>query len=375
VITAALLTPTTFQLLSQIRKVAEVTVGEMEVGAEAGINRLLIIRFLTVRRAAALQAVYNLNSNGGNGVIAIVEAFDYPTALADFNVFATQYGLPTETSATSTSSTNKVFQVVYASGQPRGNAGWNQEAAMDIEWAHAMAPNAKIVLVEARSSSTQDLFAAVQVASQIPNVKVVSMSWGQSEFANETQYDSYFTTPGVIYVASSGDVGGTLNYPGCSPNVIAAGGTTIVRDATGKFTSEQGWTSTGGGVSQYESIPAYQSAIAAKVGSHRGVPDISFNANPTSGASIYCSTPYQGYQGWVALGGTSLAAPCIAGIINSASSGAVNTQAELTLIYNNLGTSNYRDITTEFGPVGYYPNTVGWDFVTGVGSPFGTLGK
>src|SRR5205823_6185722 len=113
---------------------------------------------------------------GGSGVIAIVDAYDYPTALNDFNVFSRQFGLPVETSSSATASTNQVFQVVYASGRkPRTNGGWAQEAALDIEWAHAMAPNAKIVLVEAASNSFANLFNAVDVASSIAGVKEVSM--------------------------------------------------------------------------------------------------------------------------------------------------------------------------------------------------------
>jgi len=325
---------------------------------------------------SSLRAVYNLPSTGGSGVIAIVDAYDYPTALNDFNVFSKQYGLLTETSTSVTSSTNKVFQVVYASGnRPSGNAGWNMEAALDIEWAHAMAPNAKIVLIEARSNNNTDLFAAVAAAKSIVGVREVSMSWGESEFSNETTYDSYFTTPGIIYVASSGDVDGVINYPGCSPSVVSAGGTTIVRNSSGVFTAEEGWTSSGGGPSQFESVPSYQSIVSNKVGSHRGVPDASFDANPDSGVSVYDSVSYQGYVGWIAIGGTSVASPSLAGIINNAHSGAATTTAELTTIYNNLGTNNFRDITAEYGPVGYYPNTTGWDFITGVGSPLGLNGK
>jgi subtilase family serine protease len=109
---------------------------------------------------ASLRSVYNLPSSGGGSVIAIVDAYDYPTAENDLNVFSSQFGLPTCTTA------NGCFLKVYASGtKPRGNCGWNQEAALDIEWAHAMAPNAKIVLVEAASNSFANLFAAVDVAT------------------------------------------------------------------------------------------------------------------------------------------------------------------------------------------------------------------
>ncbi len=136
---------------------------------------------------ASLRAVYNLPSTGGGGVIAIVDAFDYPTAENDLNVFSTQFGLPACTTA------NGCFKKVFASGvQPRTNCGWAQEAALDIEWAHAMTPNAKIILVEAATNSFVDLFAAVDVATNEVVTEggiltsggrgEVSMSWGGREF-------------------------------------------------------------------------------------------------------------------------------------------------------------------------------------------------
>ena len=108
--------------------------------------------------------------------------------------------------------------MVYANGvRPHGNAGWNQEAALDIEWSHAMAPGAKIVLVEAASSSNSDLNAAIAKANSIAGVKEISMSWGSSEFLGELQNDKYLQQPGVVYFASSGDTGGRVIYPAPRP--------------------------------------------------------------------------------------------------------------------------------------------------------------
>lgn len=135
----------------------------------------------------AHSSLTNLPS-AGSGVIVIVDAFDYPTALKDFNVFASQFGLPQEPSTDPFDPNNQVFQVVYANGsRPRSNCGWAQEAALDIEWAHAMAPNAKIVLVEAATNSFTNLFRAVDVASSIAGAREVSMSWGGSEFSSEAR--------------------------------------------------------------------------------------------------------------------------------------------------------------------------------------------
>ena len=211
--------------------------------------------------------------------------------------------------------------MVYAKGsKPRGNCGWAQEAALDIEWAHAMAPNAKIVLVEAASNSFTDLFQAVDVASAVANAQEVSMSWGGGEFSSEAGNDGHFTHPGIVYLAASGDTGGATIYPGVSPNVVAAGGTRINRNGAGAFVSETAWSGSGGGPSKYEPRPAYQDIVQTIVGGARGVPDYSFDADPNSGVSVYDSTSCKGASGWMVFGGTSVASPSLSGIINSAGS-------------------------------------------------------
>ncbi len=322
---------------------------------------------------ASIRSVYNIPSTGGSGIIAIVDAYDYPTAENDLNVFSSQFGLPPCTTA------NGCFQKVYAAGRkPRANCGWAQEAALDIEWAHAMAPSARIVLVEAASNRFSDLFRAVDVASNIVSqnggVGEVSMSWGGSEFSTEASSDSHFTTPRVVYFAASGDTGGQRIYPGVSPNVVSAGGTTINRDSSGNFVSETGWSGSGGGPSQYESRPSYQDGISAIVGTQRGAPDFSFDADPNSGVSVYDSTPCQGFSGWLVFGGTSVSSPSLAGIVNLAGHFYGNSATELSIIYSNLGNaSDFRDIVS--GTAGSFNATTGWDFVTGVGSNQGLNGK
>ena len=191
-------------------------------GVNAHTNHLILVRHQFTGASPAgetpqsIRPVYNLPSSGGSNIIAIVDAYDYPTAENDLNVFSSVLGLPPCTTA------NGCFTKIYASGhQPRANCGWAQEASLDIEWAHAMAPNAKIVLVEAASNRFNDLFAAVDVASNYiathSGKGEVSMSWGGSEFSSETGYDQHFTTPGIVYFASSGDTGGVTIYPGVSP--------------------------------------------------------------------------------------------------------------------------------------------------------------
>jgi len=321
------------------------------------------------------------NSSGGSQTIAIVDAYDDPNAAADLAFFSAQFGLPFSPSN---------FQVVYAAGaeppeDPTG--GWELEEALDIEYAHAMAPNAKIYLVEANSNFDSDLFPAVLVASNLvrcgsvttcPTTSKgqgqVSMSWSGSEFSQESELDSFFTTPGVVYYAASGDAPG-VGYPCASPNVVCAGGTSISRsDTTGNMIAEIGWSEAGGGVSSYEPIPSYQSSnrgIASQLGGYRGVPDISANANPDTGAWVWTTFPYEGSEtGWFIVGGTSLATPLLSGIFNSTGNFGSSSASELSTIYNTRNFASFRDIF--YGACGYYSGTfanLGWDLCTGVGSP------
>ena len=329
---------------------------------------------------ASIASAYNLSNLQGAEVIVIVDAFDYPTALNDFNVFSRQFGLPQEASTNAFDPNNQAFQVIYASGsKPRGNCGWAQEAALDIEWAHAMAPFAKIVLVEAADNQFASLFQAVDVASAVSHAREVSMSWGGSEFSSEATNDSHFTTSGIVYVASSGDTGGATIYPSVSPRVVAAGGTRINRDTKGLFVSETGWSGSGGGSSKYEPRPAYQDVIQSIVGNARGVPDYSFDADPQTGVSVYDSTSCKGSAGWMVFGGTSVSSPSLAGIINSAGSNT-SSAAELTMLYqavtNNgltINSTTFRDILS--GTAGSFTAKTGWDFVTGIGSTLTLSGK
>jgi kumamolisin len=330
-----------------------------------------------------IRSAYNLPSTGGSGAIAIVIAYHYPNALADFNYFSNYFSLPQETSTNMTATANKVFSVVYAKGKQPASGGdyiasWNLEAALDIQWAHAIAPKAKIYLVEAASSSLSDMYYAVQVASRISGVKEVSMSWGTTEYLTEFFNDSLFNTYGVVYLAAGGDTAATVSYPAASPNVVSCGGTTINRDSSGNFVSETGWSDTGCGPSKYEVRPSYQSAISRIVGYKRGTTDLSFVADANSGVYVYCTSSLWGESGWWILGGTSVSTPCLAGVLNLAATAgtgfAANSQTELNRIYSNLGKSAvFRDITS--GSAGSYKCATGWDYVTGVGSPLGLTGK
>ena len=322
---------------------------------------------------ANIRAAYGIPSTGGSGTICIVDAYNFATALNDFNVFSAQYGLPQETSTNVTASSNQHFQIVYASGKkPTNNGGWAEEEALDIEWAHAMAPNAKIVLVEASSTSTAALLQAESVAASQSGCKEVSNSWGGGEFSGESSDDSYFTHSGVVFFASSGDTGGAREWPAASVNVVSCGGTSLHLSGSGGYGSETAWSGTGCGPSAYNARPANQNVISTIVGTKRGIADISSDADPKTGVAVYDSTSYQGYVGWLVFGGTSVACPTLAGIANNHGAFQSSSNAELTAIYAGLGGSHYHDVTS--GTAGSFTAKVGWDYPTGVGSPNGNGG-
>jgi len=309
---------------------------------------------------ATIKSVYGFPTSGTAGAgktIAIVDAYDDPTAETDLGIFSSQYGLPTCTTANSCFS--KVNQTGGTASYPRKDAGWALEISLDVQWAHAIAPGAKILLVEASSNSFANLLAAEDYAKT--HADYVSNSWGASEFSGESSYDSHFVQSGVGFFVSSGDAGLPAEYPSASPNVISVGGTTL-HFSGGSFTSETGWSSGGGGCSSYETATSAQSAFSgygqAGCAGKRATPDVSLDADPASGVSVYDSTRYQGQQGWFTIGGTSASSPMWAG--RAAVAGAVVNAA---YVYGN--TITYRDITA--GNNGA-PCLVGFDLCSGRGS-------
>jgi subtilase family serine protease len=338
---------------------------------------------------------------GGTQSIAIVDAYDDPFAGPDLAYFSAQFGL---------NFNPDLLQVVYENGTVPPTdltGGWEIEESLDIEYSHAMAPNATIYLVEAQSNYYSDLLTAVEIANNLvrcgkteqdPNTYVVgtcptsstgkgevSMSWGGAEFSGETSDDSTFSQTGVVYFASAGDGPGTF-WPCTSPDVVCVGGTTVRRSPeTGNFISEAAWNDTGGGDSAYETIPSYQSSVSSIVGSWRGVPDVSSDANPITGVWVWDSFGYaldiyeepSNSAGWYVVGGTSAGSPLWAGIVNHAGGFSATSTAELTKLYSHLGTSSdFRDVQSAFcGPYQGYTSVVGYDFCTGIGSDQGYTGK
>jgi subtilase family serine protease len=329
-----------------------------------------------------MHTAYGVPMNGGSGAIAVVDAYDYPNSLVDLNAFSSEFGLPTESSSNPTASTNTVFQVVYAAGKPTADGGWSQEAALDTQWAHAMAPKAKIYLVEAASDTVGDLMNAVSVAASLPGVKQVSISSGAAEDGTSeySAYDNYFVQPGVSFFVAAGDNPNTQDFPAESAYVIAVGGTTLDVSPTGVWQNETVWNGTSQdgqalatscGPSKYEARPAFQNGIANIVGAFRGAVDIAADADPDTGVPVFDSYAYQGASGWMVFGGTSAATPITAGIANTAGV-AVSSQAENTRLYAGIGGPNFHNITT--GSAGSYAAGVGWNYPTGVGTPKGVGG-
>jgi len=368
----------------------------------------------------------NYSITGGGKTIAIVDAYDDPSAPGDLAWFSLQFGLPLKLTQFNVVWANSSNSSCFFSGVPIDyTGGWEIEESLDIEWAHAMAPSANIYLVEACSNEDTDLQQAVMVASNVVSCNgntginlttgeltypactpsatgagEVSMSWGGGEFADESiansgdttcaeADDSCFTTPNIVYFASSGDSPGVI-WPGTSPNVVSAGGLTNHRNsATLNYEFQSAWVFGGGGQSAVELQPSYQSATtyASKVQAicgttYRCVPDLSFDADPWTGVYVYDTFPIDGfaYYEWLIVGGTSVSAPALAGVINNAASRsgvwAASSNAELTTLYNDIGTSNVYNIT--YGFCGYYMGFVAldyWNLCTGVGAPRGYTGK
>ena len=306
-----------------------------------------------------IKSVYNYSTSstaGAGQTIAIVDAYDDPTAESDLATFSSQYELPACTTA------NGCFKKVDQNGgssYPRKDAGWALEISLDVQWAHAIAPGAKILLVEASSNSFTNLLAAEDYAKM--HAGYVSNSWGGSEFSGESSYDSHFAQSGVSFFVSSGDSGLPAQYPSASPNVISVGGTTLNFSGS-SFLSETGWSGSGGGCSLYETANGSQSSGQVNCNGKRATPDVSLDADPASGVSVYDTTRYQGQSGWFRVGGTSASSPMWAA--RAASAGVTVNSG---YVYGN--SISYRDITAGNNGASAL---VGYDLVTGLGSWIGS---
>lgn len=314
------------------------------------------------------------NLCGSGQTIAIVDAYNDPNIASDLNTFDTQFGLPACTT------TNGCLTVDTPQGTPSTDSGWALEISLDVEWAHSIAPGAKIVLVESSTSSLGNLLSAVDTAVGI-GAKQVSNSWGGSEFSTESSYDYHYNSATTSFFVSSGDGGHGVEWPAASPYVVSVGGTSLTTGSSGNWVSETAWSDSGGGISAYEPKPSYQNNF--NTNSNRAVPDVSYDGNPSTGVYVYDSVPIDGESGWWVVGGTSAGAPqwaAISAIANSqnaklasASFGTSNALygAASGAPSSNPYLANYHDITSgSNGNCGALCNAApGYDEVTGLGSP------
>ena len=347
---------------------------------------------------AQYHGAYNLPTTAPSGdvTIAIVDAFDDATIAKDLKKYSKAFGIPILPNCTSTV-TASCFEKMNL-GAPPGSAvkpGWDVEIALDVETAHAICQNCKIVLVEAVNDSFPHLDAAENVAATQGGV--ISNSWGlYGGDGTSPLDDAAFNHPNEAVVFSAGDDGYGVDYPAALNTVISVGGTSLTIGPGNTYVSESAWgpiphhkwgTGSGcadGAVSGAAPVPAlsFQSSVAGYAatgcGTSRGDNDVSANADPETGSAVYAKS-----TGWMQVGGTSLAAPLISGVIALQDDFASATYPA-SLIYANAGTSAFRDVTTGSDDAGHWPfacthtsacNAVaGYDLPTGVGTPNGTSG-
>lgn len=361
-----------------------------------------------IRTAYDLNPVLNAGFTGKGQTIVIIDSFGDPTIQSDLQTFDAGFGLPDPPSFTQLA---PLGQINFNPNAP-DMFSWAAEITLDVEWSHAMAPDANIVLMTSPVDETQGVqgmpeFLYLEQYAVNHNLgKIISQSWGTTE-------NTLFTTPGgrqvinnfdrfyqkagaqgVTVLGSSGDGGTanpdingniypfpTVNFPSASPYITAVGGTSLFADTSGNYQSETAWSATGGGVSQFFKEPGYQqNSLPASdqqlLNGFRGVPDIAFNADPGTGILVYLSFP--GIPaGWYTIGGTSEGSPSWAGIIADGDQMAGHPLGFINPAVYKLGNSSdyaksFHDVTvgnnSQDGIPGYNA-TPGWDATTGWGTP------
>ncbi len=335
---------------------------------------------------------------GAGQTIYIVDAMHDPNVAAELAAFNQKFGLPacaTKMIAANASlplapaSTGGCeFSVVYnnasgtmTSAAPAYDSGWATEITLDVQWAHATAPLARIILIEAPDASLNGLLGAIKLANSMGQ-GIVSMSFGATEGSWTASVDSAFTGTGMTYLAATGDLGAAVSWPAVSPNVVAVGGTTLTYTGTGTR-SEVSWSGTGGGTSQYTAKPSYQTNAVPGMGTpaHRTVADVAFNADPATGQYVAIIQQGGSTVNWLSVGGTSLSTPQWAGIVAVANaSRALSAKPALgaphAVLYGQISTvpgtyaSAFADITQgSDGSCATCTAKAGYDPLTGLGTP------
>jgi hypothetical protein len=343
-----------------------------------------------IRSAYGIDSIVvgSLIGDGTGQTIVIVVAYDNPAFVSssdpnyvnsDLYKFNQYFGLP-DFGGPGQPTFTKLDQNGGTSYPAADTTGWSTEIALDVEWAHVIAPKANIVLIEANSAYDVDLvWTAVNTARNLPGASVVSMSFGSSEGSEDLSENSVFLTPvghaGVTFLAASGDNGSPGLYPAYSPNVVAVGGTTLTLSGN-NYVSETAWSGSGGGQSVLELAPVYQDGVQGSA--KRQMPDVAFDANPNSGVAVYDSYGEGAATPWVQVGGTSLSAPCWAGLIAivnqiraSQGLGPLDGQSQTLPGIYSLQAAGLHDITS--GGNGGFLAGPGYDMVTGRGSPVANI--
>ncbi|MBV9821741.1 MAG: hypothetical protein JO144_05805, partial [Actinobacteria bacterium] len=309
---------------------------------------------------ADLVSAYALDTSLGSGqTVAVVDAYDDPTAEADLAVYRAQYGLPACTTANGCF--RKVNQSGVASPLPAANAGWAAEIALDVDMVSAVCPQCGILLVEANSAYTSDLGIAVDTAVRL-GAKFVSNSYGGGDSAGQA---AHYDHPGVVITASTGDNGYGVSFPASAPTVTAVGGTRLVRSATGRGWTETAWTGAGSGCSAVFGKPAIQNLVSTGC-ANRAVADVSAVADPGTGVAVYHA------GGWGVYGGTSASAPIVGAVY--ALAGAPGA-SDYPNTYPYQHSDGLNDVTAgsngSCGGTALCTAKAGWDGPTGLGTPSG----
>jgi subtilase family serine protease len=317
-----------------------------------------------------IRGAYKLTGTSG-GTVAIVDAYDDPTAESDLATYRASAGLTACTTA------NGCFKKINQSGgtssYPSVNAGWAEEISLDLDMVSATCPGCKILLVEANSSSLTDLGAAVNTAAKQAGVVAISNSYGGSDLP-DSSYGSYYNHPGIAVTASSGDSGYGAQFPADSKYVTAVGGTSLRTATNARGWTETAWSGAGSGCSRYNS--ALSAASSFNTGcSTRAEADVSAVADPATGVAVYDTTvPSGDTPGWLVFGGTSASSPIIASVYALSGNTGSSTQLANAIPYGHA--SSLFDVTS--GSNGHCrvkqlcTARTGWDGPTGLGTPNGT---
>jgi subtilase family serine protease len=313
--------------------------------------------------AVKLRTAYNVRLTGASTtLVAIVDAYGYTNAEADLAAYRAQFGLPACTTANGCF--RKLNQTGVAANYPAQDLGWAQESALDLDMASAMCPNCRLYLIEANSNAFSNLVVAEATAARL-GAHAISNSYGVAE-ANTQSYEAAYNHPGIAITASTGDTGYGVEFPASSPHVIAVGGTHLVTATNSRGWSESVWPGAGSGCSTVYAKPRWQVDAGCRM---RTVADTAAVADPRTGVSVYGPVSTRG-SGWMIFGGTSAAAPLIAGIYGARAS----VVSYASGLYSH--TSYLFDVSTgsngSCGGSYLCTGKVNYDGPTGLGTPNGT---